>query len=114
MSDTKHKFELEDGLRLCRVLEPILVENGLHCALAGSLVYKGWSDKDIDIFIYNHDPKDVKSTEPDIVLSILKIAFKKRIELNEGQTGTKYDGIIKAKVIGKTKTYIVDFFIITK
>lgn len=104
------KYDLEDGINICKYIEPILAENGLHCALAGSLVYKGWSNKDIDIFIYNHRPSDVESTHPIKVTALLKEIFKKRIELTDNSTGTNYADLIKAKVKGQAKVYTIDFF----
>jgi hypothetical protein len=44
---------LADALPVIKALEISLQETGLmHCALAGSLIYKGFSNKDIDIIIY--------------------------------------------------------------
>ncbi len=108
-----HKFELEDGICICKLLEPVLCEQGLHCALAGSLVYKGWSNKDIDIFIYPHECNDIKSISYDEIWKALYKVFKDRIKEKYGG-GTSYNGLIKAEIIGKKKTYIVDFFIINK
>lgn len=35
-------------------LEPQLASLGAHCALAGSVAYRGTSDKDLDIVLYPH------------------------------------------------------------
>lgn len=51
---------LEDGLRFCRGIEQKLKEIGYHCALAGSILIRGSSSKDIDVIIYPHDPGDLK------------------------------------------------------
>lgn len=48
------KYVLQDGVEVASTLEPIFAEIGLHLAIGGSLVYRGGSDKDIDIFIYPH------------------------------------------------------------
>ncbi len=47
-------FVLLDGVVICQELEPKLAEIGYHLALAGSLLYRGESTKDIDILIYPH------------------------------------------------------------
>lgn len=49
-----YKYFLLDGLNIIRELEGLFSYNGLHLALAGSLVYKGVSNKDIDIIVYPH------------------------------------------------------------
>ena len=47
-------FSLQDGVNLCRLIEPTLAGLGYHCALHGSTLYKGESEKDIDVIIYPH------------------------------------------------------------
>jgi hypothetical protein len=48
---------LQEGIEICREIEPLLVNIDYHCALGGSLLYRGTSTKDIDIFIYPHQIK---------------------------------------------------------
>ena len=45
---------LEDGIRICREMEKILIPIGYHCGLLGSLLHRGQSTKDADIVIYPH------------------------------------------------------------
>jgi len=54
-------FSLQDGVNLCRLIEPTLSSLGYHCALHGSTLYKGESEKDIDVIVYPHN---VKVTKP--------------------------------------------------
>lgn len=48
------KITLQEGLEFCREIEERLVKIGYHCGLTGSILYKGESEKDIDIIIYPH------------------------------------------------------------
>lgn len=44
-----------DAVEIARKLEPEASKWGLHIAIGGSCVYRGWSEKDIDVFIYPHN-----------------------------------------------------------
>lgn len=48
------KITLEQAIDICRELESKLDPIGYHCGLTGSTLYKGESEKDIDIIIYPH------------------------------------------------------------
>lgn len=39
-------------------LETFLSANGYHCALGGSVMYRGSSDKDLDVIVYPHIRED--------------------------------------------------------
>src|SRR3954468_23467313 len=45
-------WTLEQAITTLRLLEPKLRERGAHCALAGGVMAKGESWKDLDIIIY--------------------------------------------------------------
>lgn len=47
-------YTLDDAIRHARPLEAPMAALGFHVAIGGSLVYRGTSEKDIDIFIYEH------------------------------------------------------------
>jgi hypothetical protein len=57
----KQKLILEDGIRICRMIEQTIAPLGYHCALGGSLMYRGYSSKDIDVIIYprNNNPTNI-------------------------------------------------------
>lgn len=44
----------EEALRVVTWLEPKLAENGFHVALAGGVLTKGTSKKDLDLIVYPH------------------------------------------------------------
>ncbi len=48
-------WSLEDGITFVRELESKLAPLGYHCGLTGSVLYKGFSNKDLDVIIYPHD-----------------------------------------------------------
>ena len=54
------EYTLEKAVKVCREIEEKLVPLGYHCALGGSCLYRGTSEKDIDIIIYPHDVKKQK------------------------------------------------------
>ncbi len=47
-----------ESLAVFESLEPIVAKLGYHCALAGSVLYRGHSDKDLDIILYPHNTED--------------------------------------------------------
>lgn len=67
-------FTLQDGVDLIRIVEPILIEIGYHCALHGSVLYKGASEKDIDIIIYPHKIDSLKP-EAEIFTVLLAVGI---------------------------------------
>ena len=50
-----NSWTLEEGIKFARELEFNLIPLGYHCAITGSVLYKGRSEKDLDIMIYPHD-----------------------------------------------------------
>jgi len=52
---------LEQAIIICRDIEERLKEIDYHCGLTGSILYKGWSEKDIDIIVYPHQVKEQKT-----------------------------------------------------
>jgi hypothetical protein len=48
-------WDLATGIVVARKVEAVVTKHGGHCALGGSVMYKGASDKDLDIFVYPHD-----------------------------------------------------------
>jgi hypothetical protein len=50
-------WTLENALPLIRELEEAANEWNYFTALAGSVLYKGWSENDLDIHLYAHEPE---------------------------------------------------------
>lgn len=45
-------WTLEEAIKLLRELEPTANAHGLHLGITGSVLYKGESQKDLDIVVY--------------------------------------------------------------
>jgi hypothetical protein len=45
----------ETAFQFLEPLEKFLADNGYHCALGGGVMYKGTSDKDLDVIVYPHN-----------------------------------------------------------
>lgn len=56
-------WTLEEAIPLLREVENVLIPLGYHCALGGSVLHSGHSDKDLDVFIYPHDSDKVLTPE---------------------------------------------------
>lgn len=61
MSDKPIKWTFEEGVEEVKQLEKFLIPHGYHCALGGSVLHKGSSTCDLDIFIYPHKTSKTKS-----------------------------------------------------
>ena len=68
MSRKEIVWNLAEAMSLVRKLEEFLIPLELHVALAGSVLHKGESSKDIDLFIYPHTAWTVK--KEDVVNSL--------------------------------------------
>jgi hypothetical protein len=44
----------QQAIDICNEIEAKLAPIGYHCGLTGSTLYRGYSEKDIDIIIYPH------------------------------------------------------------
>jgi hypothetical protein len=73
---SKIMWNLEQALKLIKELEDSLSQFGVHCALAGSVLYRGTSENDLDLIIYPHKKKKDKSWNTYEVKKILKVFFK--------------------------------------
>lgn len=63
-------WTLGTGVAFAQQVEKILGPLGFHCALGGSVLHKGESEKDLDIFVYPHRRGD--GAAPDALISALK------------------------------------------
>lgn len=58
------KYTIQDAIDAARLIEPELARRGLHASVGGSLMYRGDSEKDIDLIIYRHNPGDAPMAQP--------------------------------------------------
>lgn len=93
-------WELVEGIAIARRLEAFCAPLGFHVALGGSVLHKGISTKDLDIFIYPHHTDT--ENEPDFhslrqkmlmageVTDLKALNFKyDRKEVFQGSIGTR-------------------------
>lgn len=62
-------IDLSEGLKIAREFEAKLAPLGVHVALAGSVMYAGTSNKDLDLILYPHQ----KKTRHDICDALLTL-----------------------------------------
>jgi hypothetical protein len=62
------RWTLEEGIEFVRKLENDLRNVGFHCALTGSVLYKGVSYKDLDVMIYPHDTTNCDWSMVEVIL----------------------------------------------
>lgn len=65
---------LEQGIEAARVAEVALSHCLYHVALGGSLLHKGTSEKDIDLFCYPHTTL-ITQEAPRILSELQKVGF---------------------------------------
>lgn len=64
-----------DALDLVKKIQPKLQENNLNCALTGSVLFSGKSEKDIDLIVYQHSFADGVMTRAAVRKILEKIGF---------------------------------------
>jgi len=102
----KRTIVLEDGIRICRLIEQAIVPVRYHCALGGSLMYRGHSEKDVDVIIYprNNGPIDIKAVE--------RVLIKNGFEhAPEHQTASQHPGQNVFPMISETGIRVDMFYV---
>lgn len=54
LSNRPPAYLVQDLIKVAARMEPVFAEQGMHLAIGGSCVYRGFSHKDMDVFIYPH------------------------------------------------------------
>lgn len=62
-------WTLEEAIPVLRAIEEAIIPLGYHCAIGGSVLHKGRSEKDLDVFVYPHDAD--KTLTPEEILGAL-------------------------------------------
>ncbi len=72
-------WTLKEGIELARKFEAAIIPVGYHCALGGSVLHRGWSGKDLDIFVYPHKSVAGKNSRYPAknALTVLGVSFCK-------------------------------------
>lgn len=77
-------WTLVEAVPYARRLESVLIPRQLHCALGGSVLHRGGSTHDLDLFIYPHTTEEPPARD-EVELAIQK--FAPNLQLS---TGTHY------------------------
>jgi len=76
MENEKSMWTQAEAIVMLSALEPELAMQGFHCALTGSVLYRGTSTKDLDVIIYPHHKKGQVDFDLSGVKSFLRIYFQ--------------------------------------
>jgi hypothetical protein len=69
-------WELVESIALIRELEPLAQSYGYHCALTGGVLFRGYSEKDLDIFFYVSKTKR-GANRPGLFQALTNFGFRK-------------------------------------
>lgn len=86
-----HKIELANALQIIRDLAPKFRELGFHVALAGGVLIRGYSDKDIDLVIYSFGKERNKIFEDFSGEQLEKLGFELDYDPGDGSSNTSGD-----------------------
>ena len=75
-------WTLEEGLVLCRLLQPMLRPIGYHLTLGGGVLNTGKSKKDLDLFLL---PLKSTDSNPTMVFSVLEPIFGNGASVGKGE-----------------------------
>jgi hypothetical protein len=103
-------WELVEAIDLIRQIEKALIPARAHCALGGSVLMAGYSDKDLDIYIYprgSEDFTDAHVKQISAILATLGITLRAPYKAS-CEDSTAF--VFKSKSKNKT----VDFFFLNK
>jgi hypothetical protein len=83
------KITLEESLPFVRWLETQLIPRHAHCALGGSVLHRGWSEKDLDVIVYPHNQRTPKT--PEELIDVLQSIFPTgKMETDTGYPHDRY------------------------
>jgi predicted nucleotidyltransferase len=105
------KISLEKAIEIVREIEQNLSPFGYHCGLTGSTLYKGESEKDIDIIVYPHQVSETIPLNSVVEASGVESSMYstnghlKPKEISPSTTD-------KLVVVGTYKGYRIDLFIL--
>jgi len=68
-------MRIKEGVELIRTLEPKFAEQGYHLGLTGSVLFKGRSEKDMDVICYPHDMREKVFTFEELATFLQTLGF---------------------------------------
>lgn len=102
------------GLELCRAVEAKLAPLGAHVALGGGCMVKGWSEKDLDIFVYPHLLTSSKERIDRYVVALREMGFTNFQNRGWSHTNTTGDRKDVRSAVYKGKRVDIFFLEFTK
>ena len=93
----KSVWALDDALILARALWSPLQERGWHVGITGSVMYRGYSDKDLDIIAY---PRNTETSKPEKLTAYLRsLGWRRRSTAEATREVWRERGITDAKSV---------------
>lgn len=101
-------WTVAEGIAFCQTLEPFLIVEGYHVALGGSVLTKGYSIKDLDIFIYPHKTEERGLSPAAVMAYIAKILLLERYSICDHSNYKDAKVVFYSQKEGKR----IDFFFV--
>lgn len=74
-------MNLDEALPIIRAVETAVAPLGWHVGLTGSVLFKGSSQKDVDIVMYPHDPNSfTRASKEDVLKTLAAAGFLNQFE----------------------------------
>ena|SRR5690348_6488256 len=103
-SDLDPMWDTGQAIKFCRALEEKTEAMGLHVAFGGSVLHKGYSEKDLDVFVYPHFKENEHFSFNGFICSIMD-AYEAKICPFYKDTKVVY--------VGHEGTKRIDFFLLS-
>lgn len=92
------KWTLDEALVLCRRIQEAVVTTGYHVALGGGVLLRGYSHKDVDVFLYPNDSSYEQDRAPTIA-ALQNAGLRRRLEAKDVQAIWRRAGSSDNKVV---------------
>ena len=97
-------IDIQEAVKFIQWLEPQLAAKHIHCALTGSVLYKGASNNDLDVIIYPHNER--APMDPLACFNAVKLILPDLVDLDD------LHSYPQARFVGRSLCYDwkIDFF----
>lgn len=95
-------IDLVEAVKIARHFEAVFVDYGIHVALTGSTLYKGWSEKDMDLVLFPHKTKETGLIDKVAVILAFQRLDIKQWELRDHHDYGDEKTVIKCQFDGVT------------
>jgi hypothetical protein len=101
-------YTLVEGIAVCKEIEELIKPLGCHCGLGGSLMYRGYSTKDIDVLIYPRSKAKIDKLA--VVHALAKAGYKFNNHSSSVRGSVEFD----VEVMKSPKGERVDIFFLQR